>query len=373
MVLLMAGVNGAWAADYTNTAAGNWSAAIWSPAGLPGAADSAFFTGAANRTVSIAVGNQAINAINVTGTAVWLWDALTLPSHNTLTLGAGNLNYNGSNTLATLSSFNAILAGSGGVRMNSGVLRIGDRNVHSNSFSGGIEINGGILLNGGAQGEWEAANTRDLGSGGIIIGSATPGSNNATLLIGGGNAAANFVTNAITIRAGNDGVARLGTWANYPGSAALYSYLTGPVTMAKDLTLVNDGEQNKITQTWDAFVRESCSFLLYGGVGGSGNLTKEGLGVIQIMGVSSYTGTTTIRGGTTYILGTNNSNVGNFTVEYGALIIATNPSLGAVGNTLTLGGNGTFGAFGTVPYTGSGNYPLVPITRPITLAGNGGS
>jgi len=365
LAMLVAGAGAAWATGYTWIGAtpGSWSVAgNWSPGGPPIAGDTATFTGTVNKTVNIATGGQAADAVNVTGSATWTWTTAA----NTLTLGAGNLNYNASNTISSRSVFDAILAGNGGLRVNAGTLRIFNA---LNSYSGGVEVNGGILLNGPAN-QWEAASSCDFGFGGIIIGSATPGSNNATLLIGGGNAAANWVTNAITIRAGNDGVARLGSWHCYPLTS--YSYLKGPVTMAKALTLVNDEEQNRINNTWDLFIRESCSFYVDGGVGGSGNLTKEGLGTIQLRGTNTYTGTTTIRGGTTYITWTNNSNTGNFTVEYGALIVATNPSLGAVGNTLTLGGNGTFGAFGTTPYTGSGNYPLVPLPRAITLAGNGG-
>ncbi len=369
LVMLMAGAGAAWATDYTwkNNWNQNWSDANqWTPAGgPPGASDSASITNLAY--INIATGSRAAQTVTATGTNHIRW----VQSANTLTIGAGNLNYNASNSFdgikdGKLSSFEAILAGTGGLRVNAGALRI---NNAANSYSGGVEVNGGILLNGPVN-PWDRASSSDLGWGGIIIGSGTAGSNDATVLVGGGDVAANYVTNAITIRAGNDGVARLGSW--HSGGPWTYAYLKGPVTMGKALTFVNDEEWNIIKESYHTFTREYLPLYVDGGVGGSGNLTKEGLGVIAFRGTNTYTGTTTIRGGTTYILGTNNSNTGNFTVEYGTLIVATNPSLGAVGNTLTLGGSGTFGAFGTTPYTGSGNYPLVPLPHAITLAGNGG-
>jgi len=363
LVLLVAGA--AWATDYTwiGASGGDWSVAgSWNPGGGPPlAADSASFTGTVNKTVDIVTGNQAVSNITVTGSAAWYWDADNLASHNTLTLGAGNLNYNGSNTLATLSSFNAVLAGSGGLRVNSGVLRIGDRNVHSNSFSGGIEVNGGVL-GGGHYINYENANPSDFGTGPITIGSASPGSNDATLLLHSGLSC----TNPVTIRAGNSGVARLGRWNQGPAGAPSAA-LSGSITLQKDLTIVNDE-----SGVGSAVGGREQFYPLYlsGPMTGSGNVTKEGVGNVYLQGTNSYTGTTTFRGGTVYIAGTNNSNTGNFTVVYGALIAQTNESLGNLANTVTLGANGTFGEFGC--YRASGSSVIVPFSRSITLAGNGG-
>ncbi len=365
LVLLMAGVNAAWALDYTNTAAGNWNAAIWSSAGYPGqnAGDTATFAGAVGRTVTLTANPaNALDAFSVTGGGAW-----TLGGYMyTLAFGAGNLNYSGSNTLATLSSFEAKLAGTGGVRMNSGALRLGGHNVvggnsiHTNVFSGDVEINGGVLLSGHSG--YETASGRELGRGSFILGSASPGSDDATLLLMYGAT----YTNPLTIRANNSGVARLGRWGTGQDSVP-WAALSGSITLQKDLTIVND-ESGFIFALGGR--EKYYPFNLSGPIVGTGNVTKEGVGNVYLQGANSYRGSTTLRGGTLYIEGPVNSNTGNFVVAYGALIAQTNESLGNLANTVTLGANGTLGEFGC--YRANGASVIIPFPRSITLAGNGG-
>jgi autotransporter-associated beta strand protein len=186
------------AADYTWTD-GNaaWATAgNWSPAGgPPGAADTATFTGAVGRIITLAA--NAAATVTITNSGNWTWTAAA----NSLTVGAGGFNYGSSGA----STFSAILAGTGPLRISQGGTLTLDNSL--NTFSGGIEINAGRLIIPYVN---AATYSARLGSTNrIYVGASTAGTNDAMFSLAMLFNATSYVTNPITIRSGNSGKAAL--------------------------------------------------------------------------------------------------------------------------------------------------------------------
>ncbi len=96
-------------------------------------------------------------------------------------------------------------------------------------------------------------------------------------------------------------------------------------------------------------------------------MTKEGFGLAYLYGNNTWSGKTIIKGGE-LSFGGNSTVGGDFIVSNGVLLAASNASLGALANTVTLGGNGTLGGFGANGVVRG----RAAFDRAITLTGNGG-
>jgi autotransporter-associated beta strand protein len=312
----------------------------------PQALDTAVFTGTVAKTVNMDATTQAY-MVNVTNSAAWTW-ALAMQS---LTVGAGGFNYGSTGA----SSFNAVLAGAGAVRINQGgVLTLSNTN---NTFTGGIEINAGRVYIPYVN---FASYRGQLGSTNrITIGASTAGTNDAVFNLAMLWDAICYITNPITIRSGNSGRAVLEMTPDGRGSPPR---LTGPITLEKDVTLRIDG----YAQDWD--VAGGGIWNLYGSLDGSGTLIKEGFGLAYLYGDHTRSGTTLINGGELSFSGSSKAG-GDIIVSNGVVLAAADTNLGVAANTVTLGGNGTLGGFGG---NGAAVRTRVAFNRALTLTGNGG-
>lgn len=167
---LILGVVTAQATTYTwtNNANGTWqNAGNWSPNGIPTTGDTAIFSNATGRTITLT--NESCQILNC---VIGAW---------TFATGTGTidvLNYSSSGS----STFGGTLAGTGVVNINNGQLTL----AGSNSFNGGINLNSGTLA--------AAANVAALGVGTVTWngGKVAPGSSgylytNSLILPAGGH------------------------------------------------------------------------------------------------------------------------------------------------------------------------------------------
>jgi fibronectin-binding autotransporter adhesin len=334
----------------TDTA--NWSATgQWTPnTGYPGTdvGDTAVFGAATGTRVTMDI-DTTVDSVIVTNTGSWTWRY-----NGTRTLTVTNLfRYasSGTSSFGYESSQNqsASIAGTGKVQIDAGTLIFVGTN---NTYGGGTELNGGTLWS-----DYYRRGGRAPGTGPITIGATGGAAADAQLWM---SAASKTFAMPITIRSGNAGRAVIG-FNNLTGVAAGDSWLislTGGITLQKDLTLANDF-------TCHGPFTQGQLNILTTGISGSGNVTKDGIGMVKLQAANSYAGTTTVRSGYLTLDSAANSNTGDILGQGGLLMVAADASLGNAANTLTLGDTGTFGGFGA--------YNTDPgFNRTITLAGNGG-
>ncbi len=255
--------------------------------------------------------------------------------------GAGGIIKEGVNTLV-LSGANTF---SGDTTLNAGILQIGNATALGASASP-LTINGGTL---------NLANTSIsvgnlTGTGGTIT-STTAGSR--TLSIGSGDTGGGNYQGVIENGTGTTALTKTGTGLITLSGTNTF---TGVTTIsAGTLQIGNGGTSGSIANT--SGVTNNAS-LVYNRnndftagyvIGGSGTVTKQGAGALSLTGNNTYTGVTTINGGT--ISATLLANGGS------------NSSIGASSNaaaSLLLGNGGTF------RYTGSAN---VTTDRGFTING----
>lgn len=329
------------------------------------------------------------NAINLNGGGIYFATAgQTVPATITITLGANGGTLNGSTSFT--STWNSKFTGTGGLTkisgeiavlaaandytgtttLNGGTLRIsGATNTTSGpiSFNGGtlqiasdgsftttgnssttsnagsLNINAGGTLSVGAM-TWSYAPGSFVVDGTLnITGALTPSWNNTRSLTGTGTInAGSFVNNNFSIttiavnrlnlggnismnNAGSitlSGVT-LGAYANWTGAAPM-------ILAASTSTTINTLDSVDSTT--------ARTITLDGALSGAGALVKTGAGTLILNANSSYSGTTSVNGGTLLVNNTSGSGTGS----------------GAVDVTLgTLGGNGAIG--GSVTVAADGN------------------
>jgi len=218
----------------------------------------------------------------------------------------------------------------------------------NNTYGSGTTINQGTILIG---------NNNALGTGSVSLGDTAAVANNASLLTNG----AFTIGNAITVRSGNTGVATLG------GNTDNNSTFSGAITLNHDLTIsqVANAGANALSITGG----------IAGGIAGTKTVTFAGPGNINVSttGISNGTGTTAVAvsGGVTS-LNVANSYTGTTTVNGGTLLVNGSTAAGSavtVNSGGTLGGTGTVN--GTVTVNGTGIIDAGPKGTPGTLASVG--
>jgi outer membrane autotransporter protein len=244
----------------------------------------------------------------------------------TIALGPNTLTTNSIGTNTTLAS---TLTGTGGlIKQGSGILAL----TGNNTYSGGTTINAGlinfsalnnfgtgtIILNGGGL-QWAAGSSADissklmpLGAGG---GTFDTNGNNVTLAsaISGSGALTKQGLGTLTLTAAN----------SYGGGTTV----TGGILQGNTLSL-----QGNITNNAAVVFNQTASGTYGGVMSGTGTLTLQGGGALNLTGNNTYTGGTAVLAGTLAVNGS----------------VAGNVAVGAAG---TLGGNGTI--FGNVVNAGT--------------------
>ncbi|WP_233235904.1 autotransporter-associated beta strand repeat-containing protein [Bordetella sp. LUAb4] len=244
------------------------------------------------------------------GTLIANAASVTLP--NAFNLGSGGLNVQGANAL----TLNGVVAGSGGLTKGGlGTLTLGN----ANAYTGGTTLSGGTLALG---------NAAALGTGGLTVAGTTTLRNNSAMTVGNlvalngdltvANDTALTLTNTISgtgaLTKSGAGTLTLSGNNTYGGGTALgggglivggnSALGTGTVTVNGPNTLqssVAAGLQNTIILnggTGALTVAGANDLALNGAINGAGRLTKTGTGVLTLGGINSYSGGTTLAGGT---------------------------------------------------------------------------
>jgi autotransporter-associated beta strand protein len=322
----------------------NWNVnASWLPAsGYPTALDTAVFTGTVARIVNLN-GNQAAATITITNAAAWTFN----PTGNTQTV---SLEFNHDSTAT--STFNAVLSGPMALNVSAGRLLLSN---NTNNFNGGIAIKGGTLV--AAAG---VANT--------LMG--TLGDTNQTITLGGAGVTADSILELygrdpaglvyrqpLSVPAGPGNAFLVGSAFN-GGENGVGILYTNVISLSDDLTVANN------TQRAGGYCDRRV-FLVKGAITGTGNLVKDGVGIVQFDNDSGYSGTTTVKNGWHIISGGVNTFTGAIHVDGGMLVVNTDARLGNAANPITLGSTGRFGVL--APITAE-----LATSRTLTLEGNGG-
>jgi fibronectin-binding autotransporter adhesin len=290
-------------------------------------------SGVANMTITAA--STYAGATSVTGGTLYTQGTNFLPTTTALTIADGATvdTGNGSQTLASLAGG----TGTATFNLGTGSLTVGDDTTKS--FGGTITANaftkngsGTLTLGGGASnaianfaindGTVVAAKSGGdaTGSGPVTIGDSSGPANSAVLQL----AAANQINDGSAVTINSDGRLDLAGYNETIGSVAG----SGSVNLgAGQLTLAGN-----------------ASTAFSGSISGTGGVTKNGNGTLQLSGTSSYSGATQINQGTVQI-----SNSSAFGSGAGGVTVANNSGLELQSNiavngaALTITGTGANG------------------------------
>jgi autotransporter-associated beta strand protein len=315
-------VNNTWNYNASNTT--NWRTDATSNIDtgvIPGGGTNVYFTvasGGSNLATTLGA-NYSINSITFNGYA----SAPVSISNYTLTINALGLNGNPTGTGLTMAS------NSTAVTINSNVV-LGSSQTWTNNSTSPLTINGGI---GGAA-------LTQAGSGPVVLAGSNSFSGGYNLA--GGSLAIN---NASALGTGPLLISAPVTIDNTSGSP-IALVANNPQTWNSDFTFVGSSSLNMgsgtVTLGSNRIVTISNNSLTVGGITDNGavySLTLPGPGTLNVIGTSSYSGATSIQGGTLNLYGGSTGN--------GSLDIANQSGQTALLNINTTG-NVSFGSTVTV-------------------------
>ncbi|WP_413624241.1 autotransporter-associated beta strand repeat-containing protein [Luteibacter sp. Lutesp34] len=282
--------------------------------------------------------------------------------------GAGSINKVGEGTLRIDGDANQ----SGGFNVAQGTLVLNGNNGYNGttlvSQFGTVQINGAAALGselGGPvvlnQGTLATTGNVDTGKQIVIFG-------NGTLDIGAGTTttATGMIAGTGTLVKSGDGTLVLSNAQNVLSGDTQID--EGTLEIANDANLGNganvifnggslhttgdvDSSRNLVLNTEGAIDTDAGTTMSTGGnVSGVGGLVKNGAGVLEIDGVASHMGGTTVNGGTLVLNGNNTYTGGTVVNAGGTLAVSSDANLGDASGNLALNG-GTLHATGTVVTT----------------------
>ncbi|GAR26388.1 outer membrane protein IcsA autotransporter precursor [Salmonella enterica] len=240
-----------------------------------------------NATLELNTGGDFANNIGGTGSVVKSGDkTLTLSGGNTYTggttisggtlvatnveaLGSGDVTDNAVLELNTGGDFTNAISGSGQV------VKSGDKTLTlsgANSYTGGTTISGGTLV---------ASNVEALGTGDIT--------DNATLELNAGGDFANNIGGTGSVVKSGDKTLTLSGSNTYTGGTTI----SGGTLVATNVEALGTGNV-----TDNATLELSTGGDFANNIGGTGSVVKSGDETLTLSGANSYTGGTTISGGT---------------------------------------------------------------------------
>ncbi|EJI2116931.1 autotransporter-associated beta strand repeat-containing protein [Salmonella enterica] len=193
----------------------------------------------------------------------------TLVASNVEALGSGDVTNNAVLELNTGGDFTNNISGSGQV------VKSGDETLTlsgANSYTGGTTISGGTLV---------ATNVEALGTGDVT--------NNATLELNTGGTFDNAISGSGQVVKSGDDVLTLSGANSYSGG----TLISDGTLVASNVEALGTGDV-----TDDATLELNTGGTFDNAIGGSGNVVKSGADTLTLSGSNSYTGGTTISGGT---------------------------------------------------------------------------
>jgi autotransporter-associated beta strand protein len=313
---------------------------------------------------TVSSGSLRIGSGGTTG-AIGSTSGISVASGATLAFNRSD-NYGG--------NFTRTITGSGGVVLSSGTLTLQNT---GNTFSGGIAVNGGVLKSSGNS----AGNTITVNNGGSLgmagtdtWGGAGTASTPAITINAGGSMTTDGQFNSLrnlTLAGGT--ISLNGGLGPSTGALTLGGTVTasGPVTST---IVVTTGSVNFIrlgrqgtSEATEFNVSDPAGTLSAGAVldnnfGSISGLTKSGSGVLVLSAANTYTGPTTISGGTLRI--GNGGTTGSISAS-SALTIAS-------GATLAFNRTDNYGGALTNTFTGSGTIAVNSGTLGLNAAGSSG-
>ncbi|EDI7683842.1 AIDA autotransporter-like protein ShdA [Salmonella enterica] len=213
-------------------------------------------------------GTLILNAENTYTGGTTISDG-TLIANNVEALGTGNVTDNATLELNTGGDFDNAISGSGQV------VKSGDETLTlsgSNTYTGGTTISGGTLV---------ASNVEALGSGDIT--------DNATLELNAGGDFANNIGGTGSVVKSGDKTLTLSGSNTYTGGTTI----SGGTLVATNVEALGSGDV-----TDDATLELNTGGDFANNIGGTGSVVKSGDETLTLSGANSYTGGTTISGGT---------------------------------------------------------------------------
>ncbi|EEB5589127.1 autotransporter outer membrane beta-barrel domain-containing protein [Salmonella enterica] len=213
-------------------------------------------------------GTLILNAENTYTGGTTISDG-TLIANNVEALGTGNVTDNATLELNTGGDFTNNISGSGQV------VKSGDETLTlsgANSYTGGTTISGGTLV---------ASNVEALGTGDIT--------DNATLELNAGGDFANNIGGTGSVVKSGDKTLTLSGSNTYTGGTTI----SGGTLVASNVNALGTGNV-----TDNATLELSTGGDFANNIGGTGSVVKSGDETLTLSGANSYTGGTTISGGT---------------------------------------------------------------------------
>ncbi|EEA5464106.1 autotransporter outer membrane beta-barrel domain-containing protein [Salmonella enterica subsp. enterica] len=265
-------------------------------------------------------GTLILNAENTYTGGTTISDG-TLIANNVEALGTGNVTDNATLELNTGGDFTNNISGSGQV------VKSGDETLTlsgANSYTGGTTISGGTLV---------ASNVEALGTGDIT--------DNATLELNAGGDFANNIGGTGSVVKSGDKTLTLSGSNTYTGGTTI----SGGTLVATNVEALGTGNV-----TDNATLELSTGGDFANNIGGTGSVVKSGDKTLTLSGANSYSGATTISGGT--LIATHVNALGTGAIDNRAsLLLDASGQFTVTDLTTESGGNTEIGAGSTLQAT----------------------
>ncbi|EBB2819079.1 autotransporter outer membrane beta-barrel domain-containing protein [Salmonella enterica] len=265
-------------------------------------------------------GTLILNAENTYTGGTTISDG-TLVANNVEALGTGNVTDNATLELNTGGDFDNAISGSGQV------VKSGDETLTlsgANSYTGGTTISGGTLV---------ASNVEALGTGDIT--------DNATLELNAGGTFDNVISGSGQVVKSGDDALTLSGANSYTGGTTI----SGGTRVANNVEALGTGD---VTNNATLELNTGGDFT--NAISGSGQVVKSGDKTLTLSGANSYSGATTISGGT--LIATHVNALGTGAIDNRAsLLLDASGQFTVTDLTTESGGNTEIGAGSTLQAT----------------------
>ncbi len=267
-------------------------------------------------------------------------DTLTASGSLTNGAGGGGFEKTGAGTLVLTGSTNTL---NGNIVISAGTLQIGNGGTTGTLNSLAVTNNGSLVFN--RSNALTVANAIS-GSGNVI-----KNASNTLTLTGSNTYSGGTTLNTGTLVIGNAAAAGSGTITQTDGTSLLTFDTTGTIANAMSIynvvsnqTVTLSGAITAQNTTYD--VADGTTLSINGSIGGSGGVTKEGNGTLELNAANTFTGDTEINFGTLEANATGSlASTGNITVNGGSLLVGANNAINEsaamdlAGGTLEFNGN----------------------------------